>query len=63
MKIDCFNSFDSRWINVLFWILLSLSQILEKLLETKGARNGKPVNLTENEIRSLCVRSREIFLT
>ncbi|CAD8202990.1 unnamed protein product [Paramecium pentaurelia] len=42
---------------------IDVDKILEKLLETKGARSGKPVNLTESEIRSLCVRSREIFLT
>ncbi len=38
-------------------------KIIEKLLESKGAKSGKAVNLTENEIRSLCIKSREIFLS
>ncbi|CAD8044813.1 unnamed protein product [Paramecium primaurelia] len=41
---------------------IDVDKIIEKLLESKGAKQGKAVNLTENEIRSLCVKSREIFL-
>lgn len=29
----------------------------------RGARPGKNVQLTENEIRGLCLKSREIFLS
>lgn len=29
----------------------------------KGSRPGKNVQLTENEIRGLCLKSREIFLS
>ncbi len=29
----------------------------------RGCRPGKTVNLTENEIRSLCILSREVFLS
>lgn len=29
----------------------------------RGARPGKSVQLTENEIRGLCLKSREIFLS
>lgn len=38
-----------------------LDGIIAKLLEVRGKRPGKNVNLSENEIRSLCLRSREIF--
>ncbi|MEQ2205397.1 Serine/threonine-protein phosphatase PP1-alpha catalytic subunit, partial [Xenoophorus captivus] len=33
------------------------------LLPVKGSRPGKNVQLTENEIRGLCLKSREIFLS
>lgn len=32
-------------------------------LTVKGSRPGKNVQLTENEIRGLCLKSREIFLS
>lgn len=32
-------------------------------LLVKGSRPGKNVQLTENEIRGLCLKSREIFLS
>jgi serine/threonine-protein phosphatase PP1 catalytic subunit len=35
--------------------------IIEQLLSVRGARPGKHVALTENEIRWLCIRSRDIF--
>lgn len=34
-----------------------------RLLEVRGSRPGKNVQLTENEIRGLCLKSREIFLS
>jgi len=40
-----------------------VDQILDKLLESKGAKAGKPVNLTEAEIRGLCLKSKDIFLS
>lgn len=36
--------------------------IIEKLLEVKGCKPGKQVNLSENEINGLCNKSREIFI-
>ncbi|OMJ67076.1 hypothetical protein SteCoe_35860 [Stentor coeruleus] len=36
--------------------------ILNKLLEVKQARPGRQVTLTENEVKNLCIKSREIFL-
>lgn len=42
---------------------IDLDSIIERLLEVQGARPGKLVNLTENEVRQLCVKSREIFVS
>ena len=36
--------------------------IIDKLLDVRGARPGKLVNLTEQEIKFLCVRSREVSI-
>jgi len=36
--------------------------IIEKLLSVRGARPGKQVTLTEDEIKFLCVRARDIFI-
>merc|ERR1711998_290105 len=41
----------------------TVDSILEKLLEVRGQRPGKPVNLTEYEIRWLCTNARELFMT
>ena len=37
--------------------------IIDKLLSVRGARPGKQVSLTEGEIRMLCVRTRDIFIS
>uniref|UniRef100_A0A8C3QG51 Serine/threonine-protein phosphatase n=1 Tax=Cyanoderma ruficeps TaxID=181631 RepID=A0A8C3QG51_9PASS len=42
---------------------LNLDSIISRLLEVQGSRPGKNVQLTENEIRGLCLKSREIFLS
>lgn len=34
----------------------------DTLMIVRGAKPGKQVSLTENEIRDLCVKSREIFV-
>ena len=36
--------------------------IIEQLLAVRGARPGRQVNLTEAEIRFLCIKAREIFI-
>lgn len=41
---------------------LDVDHIIEQLLSVRGARPGRQVNLTENEIKWLCVKSREIFI-
>uniref|UniRef100_A0A336LSM1 Serine/threonine-protein phosphatase n=1 Tax=Culicoides sonorensis TaxID=179676 RepID=A0A336LSM1_CULSO len=43
--------------------LLNIDSIIARLLEVRGARPGKNVQLTEAEIRGLCLKSREIFLS
>lgn len=42
---------------------IDVDSIIDKLLNVRGARPGKQVNLTEGEIRGLCVHSREVFLS
>ncbi|KAF0033579.1 hypothetical protein F2P81_013645 [Scophthalmus maximus] len=42
---------------------LNIDSIIQRLLEVRGARPGKNVQLQENEIRGLCLKSREIFLS
>lgn len=39
----------------------NVDHILEQLLSVRGTRPGRQVNLTENEIKWLCVRSKEVF--
>lgn len=39
-----------------------LDDIIRRLLEVRTARPGKQVQLSESEIRQLCVASREIFM-
>jgi len=42
---------------------LNVDSIIQRLLEVRGSRPGKNVQLTEAEIRGLCLKSREIFLS
>ena len=37
--------------------------MISKLLEVRGKKPGKSVNLTEDEIKHLCTKSREIFIS
>ena len=41
---------------------LDVDAIINKLLEVRGSRPGKQVNLLEAEIRGLCTSAREIFM-
>jgi serine/threonine-protein phosphatase PP1 catalytic subunit len=41
---------------------IDVDNIIEQLLAVRGARPGRQVNLTENEIKWLCTKSREIFI-
>ena len=40
------------------WQELDIDNIISRLLEVRGSRPGKTVNLTENEIRGLCTKVR-----
>eukprot|EP01017_Pseudomicrothorax_dubius_P027971 TRINITY_DN3281_c0_g1_i7.p1 TRINITY_DN3281_c0_g1~~TRINITY_DN3281_c0_g1_i7.p1 ORF type:complete len:231 (+),score=45.79 TRINITY_DN3281_c0_g1_i7:65-757(+) len=42
---------------------LDVDSIIDRLLEVRGTKPHKLVNLTENEIRGLCIKSREIFIS
>jgi len=48
---------DSNTINI------DIDKIIEKLLDVKDKKPGKQVNLTEQEIRGLCMQAREIFFS
>jgi len=43
-------------------INLDIAKVMDKLLSVRGNKPGKLVNLTEAEIRGLCIKSREIFI-
>ncbi|KAF9942552.1 Serine/threonine-protein phosphatase pp1 [Mortierella antarctica] len=40
----------------------NIDSIIERLLEVRGSRPGKQVQLAENEIKFLCTEAREIFI-
>ncbi len=40
-----------------------LDQIIDRLLDVRGSKPGRAVQLTEAEIRELCFKSREIFIS
>ncbi|CAG2118101.1 unnamed protein product [Medioppia subpectinata] len=42
---------------------LNIDSIISRLLEVRGCRPGKTVQLAEAEVRGLCLKSREIFLS
>ena len=42
---------------------LDVDAVIAKLLEVRGSKPGKQVNLPESEIHLLCVKSREIFMS
>jgi serine/threonine-protein phosphatase PP1 catalytic subunit len=44
-------------------VSIDVDAIIAKLLEAKGNKPGKNVDLTENEIRGLCIKSKEIFMS
>lgn len=41
---------------------VEVDHVIDQLLSVRGSRPGRQVNLTENEIRWLCIKSREIFI-
>lgn len=44
-------------------ITLDIDKVIQRLLEVRGKRPGKHVNLSETEIRNICLKSREVFIS
>lgn len=42
---------------------VDLDSVIDRLLEVRGSRPGKQVQLLEKEIRYLCTKAREIFIS
>lgn len=42
---------------------IDVDNIIERLLSVRGSKPGKNVNLTESEVRGLCVKARDIFIS
>ena len=42
---------------------IDVDSVINKLLELRGAKPGKNVQLTESEVKGLCTKSREIFIS
>jgi len=42
---------------------IDVDNIIEKLLACKDYKPGKQANITEQEIKGLCVKAREIFIS
>jgi len=42
---------------------VAVDRIIEKLLEVRTCKPGKQVNLSESEIKGLCTKAREVFLS
>lgn len=41
----------------------TLDDIIDRLLDVRNGRPGKQVQLTEQEIRQLCLTAKEIFMS
>jgi serine/threonine-protein phosphatase PP1 catalytic subunit len=41
---------------------IDIDDIIDRLLDVRGSRPGKMVNLKESEIKGICVQAREIFM-
>ncbi len=42
---------------------IDVDSIITRLLEVRGTRPGRQVQLSEHEIRGLCLKAREIFMS
>jgi len=40
-----------------------LDDIIDRLLDVRNGRPGKQVQLTEQEIRQLCITAKEVFMS
>lgn len=66
-KHNNFICIEPNCLGVYFLHLVTCTQFIFSLwfpsFPVRGSRPGKNVQLTENEIRGLCLKSREIFLS
>jgi hypothetical protein len=44
-------------------INVDIDRIIHQLLEARGSRPNKQVNLSEQDIKSLCIKARDIFIS
>jgi serine/threonine-protein phosphatase PP1 catalytic subunit len=44
-------------------VSIDIDNIIKQLLEVRGGRPHKQVNLPEADIRALCIKSRDIFIS
>lgn len=42
---------------------VDIDDVITRLLEVRGSRPGKQVSLAEHEIRFLCTKARDIFIS
>ena len=42
---------------------LDLDNIIDKLLEVRGSKPGKQVQLPENDVKNLALKSREVIMS
>lgn len=42
---------------------IDIDKVIEKLLEVRGSKPGKKVNLTDIEIKTLCIKARDVFIS
>ncbi|CAD8101679.1 unnamed protein product [Paramecium sonneborni] len=42
---------------------IDVDNIIERLLSVRGSKPGKNVNLSESEVRGLCIKARDIFIS
>lgn len=42
---------------------IDVDKVITKLLEVKDKKPGKQVNLTDQEIRGLCIKARDVFIS
>lgn len=42
---------------------LDVDSVISRLLEVRGSRPGRQVQLQESEIKALCLKARELFMS
>jgi serine/threonine-protein phosphatase PP1 catalytic subunit len=42
---------------------IDVDNIIQRLLEARGSKPGKQINLLENEVKGLCLKAKDVFMT